>query len=156
MSSPFVIATFDRRRQIALWLCLSLFVVRVIGQVEVALLSPSWLPPFRAWESGLIPYSLLLPIQIALIAWLAIIAADHWRGSGYFWVTQGVTRSRLKLIAGIYFAVILVRLVITAAIPPHALLERGLIPVIAHWDLAAFIYLTACDCDSTSVTVPAD
>jgi hypothetical protein len=156
MSSPLLVVTLDRRRRIALWLCLSLFVVRVIGQVEVALLAPSWLPPFRAWESGLIPYGLLLPIQIVLIAWMAIIAADHWRGSGFFWVTRQSTCRRLKIIAATYFTVMLVRLVIMLAIPPHTLLERGLIPVIAHWDLAAFIYLTAFDCDPTSVTVPAD
>jgi hypothetical protein len=143
MSRPIVIASLDRTREMLLWLCLSLFVIRVVGQVEVVLLAPAWLPTFRAWESGLIPYSLLLPIQIVLIAWMAIIASDHSRGSGYFWVTRQSTRRRLKCIAGIYFAVMLLRLVITAAIPPHTLLERGLIPVIAHWDLAAFIYLTA-------------
>jgi len=142
MSSP-IVALLDRWRQMALWLCLSLFVVRVIGQIEVVLLSPSWLPPFRAWESGLIPYSVLLPIQVALIAWMAIIAADQWRGSGAFCVTHQKTRRRLKILAGLYFAVMLLRLVITVAVPPHTLLERGLIPVIAHWDLAAFIYLTA-------------
>ena len=128
----------------ALWLSLSLFVVRVVGQIEVVLLSPSWLPPFRAWESGLIPYTLLLPVQILLIALMAIIAADHWRCTGHFWVTRQSTRRRLKLIAAVYFAVMLLRLIVTTAIPPHTLLERGLIPVIAHWDLAAFIYLTAC------------
>lgn len=144
MSSPIVFARVDRWRQVALWLCLSLFVVRVIGQIEVVLLSPSWMPPFRAWESGLIPYSLLLPIQIILTAWMAIVAADQWRGSGHFWVTHRSTRRRLKIISGIYFTVMLLRLVITVAIPPHTLLERGLIPVIAHWDLAAFMYLTAC------------
>jgi hypothetical protein len=133
----------ERWRQVALWLCLSLFVVRVIGQIEVVLLPLSWLPPFRAWESGLIPYSVLLPIQIVLIAWMTIVATDHWRGSGYFWVTHRSTRRRLKIIAGTYFTVMLLRLGITAAIPPHSLAERGLIPVIAHWDLAAFIYLAA-------------
>jgi hypothetical protein len=156
MSRRFVIASLDRTREMLLWLCLSLFVIRVVGQVEVVLLAPSWLPPFRAWESGLIPYSVLLPIQILLIAWMAIIASDHSRGSGYFWVTQGLTRRRLRLIAGIYFAVMCIRLAMTVAIPPHTLLERGLIPIIAHWDLAAFIYLTACKCDPTSVTVPTD
>jgi hypothetical protein len=135
---------WERWQPWALWLSLSLFLVRVVGQIEVVLLSPSWLPPFRAWESGLIPYSLLLPIQIVLIAWMTIVATDHWRCSGYFWVTHRSTRRRLKIIAGIYFAVMLLRLVITVATPPHTLLERGLIPVIAHWDLAAFIYLTAC------------
>jgi hypothetical protein len=144
VSEPVVLAKFDRWRQVALWLCLGLFVARVMGQIEVTLLSPSWLPPFRAWESGLIPYSVLLPIQILLIAWMAIVTSDHWRGSGYFWVTLGSTRRRLKIIVGIYFAIMLFRLAITVAIPPHTLLERGLIPVMAHWDIAAFIYLTAC------------
>jgi hypothetical protein len=152
MSRPIVIASLDRTREMLLWLCLSLFVIRVVGQVEVVLLAPAWLPPFRAWESGLIPYSVLLPIQILLIAWMAIIATDHWRGSGYFWVTRESTRRRLKLIAGIYFAVMWLRLAITVAIPPHTLLERGLIPIIAHWDLAAFIYLAAGE--GTARTVP--
>ena len=138
------ISRLERWRSSALWLCLSLFVVRVIGQIEVVVLSPHWLPPFRAWESGLIPYAVLLPIQIVLIAWMAIVATDHGRGSGYFWVTHRSTRRRLKTIAGIYFAAMLLRLAITASIPPHSLAERGLIPVIAHWNLAAFIYLTAC------------
>jgi hypothetical protein len=141
----------DRWRQRLLWLCLSIFVVRVIAQIEVVLLSPPWLPPFRAWESGLIPYALLLPIQILLIAWMAIIAADQWRDTGSFWVTRRSTRRRLKVVAGTYFAVMWLRLVITAAIPPHTLLERGLIPIIAHWDLAAFIYLTAGDGAPTSI-----
>jgi len=143
VSARLSLTLIERRRSLALWLCLSIFVARVMGQIEVVLLAPSWLPPFRAWESGLIPYSVLLPIQILLIAWMAIIAADHWRGSGYFWLKRESTRRRLKLIAGIYFAVMLLRLVITVAIPPHTLLERGLIPIIAHWDLAAFMYLTA-------------
>jgi hypothetical protein len=151
------VTQWERWRQMALWLSFSLFVVRVIGQFEVVLRSPSWLPPFRAWESGLIPYSVLLPIQIVVIAWIAIVAADHWRGSGYFWVTLRKTRRRLKIIAGIYFAVMLIRLVITAAIPPYTLLERGLIPVIAHWDIAAFVYLTACTpqnyCDSCACSL---
>jgi hypothetical protein len=133
----------ERTRQIALWLCLGLFAVRVIGQIEVVLWSPSWLPPFQAWESGLVPYGVLLPVQIMLIAWMALVAADQWRGSGRFWVTQPATRRRLRIASGVYFAVMLLRLVMTAAIPPHSLTERGLIPVLAHWDLAAFIYLTS-------------
>jgi hypothetical protein len=136
-------ARLEHRRRAALWLLLGLFVARVVGQIEVVLLAPSWLPPFRAWESGLVPYSLLLPIQIVLISWMAIIAADHWRGCGRFWVSQATPKRRLKIGAAGYFAVMLLRLAITAAIPPHSLTDRGLIPVIAHWDLAAFIYLTS-------------
>jgi hypothetical protein len=144
-------ARLGRRRPLLLWVCLGLFIVRVTGQIEVVLLSPSWLPPFPAWESGLIPYSVLLPIQILLTAWMAIVAMDHWRGTGYFWVTQRSTRRRLKVIAVTYLGIMWLRLVITAAIPPHTLFDRGLIPIIAHWDLAAFIYLTAGDCASSSI-----
>jgi hypothetical protein len=143
MSARLLFTQLERRRSWALWLCLGVFVVRVMGQIEVLLRSPSWLPPFRAWESGLIPYSLLLPLQVVLIPCMAIVATDQTRGSGYFCVTHPSSRHRLKIIAGIYFAVMLLRLVITVAVPPHTLLERGLIPVIAHWDLAAFIYLAA-------------
>jgi hypothetical protein len=138
------VTRIERWRRTALWLSLSLFAVRVVGQIEVVLTAPSWLPPFQAWESGLIPYSLLLPMQIVLIAWMAIVAADHWRGHGRFWVTQKPTRHRLRVAAGMYFAAMLLRLVTTALIPPHTLTDRGLIPVIAHWDLAAFIYLSSC------------
>ena len=138
-----VLARPDQRRRIALWLCLSLFVVRVLGQIEVVLLSPAWLPPGGAWESGLIPYSVLLPLQILIIAWMTVVASDHWRGSGYFWVSRATTRRRLRIFARAYFAVMLLRLLITAAIPPHTLFERGLIPIIAHWDLAAFVHLCA-------------
>jgi hypothetical protein len=143
VSARLPVTRAERWRSLALWLCLSLFVVRVIGQIEVVLLSPSWLPPFRAWESGIIPYTVLLPTQIVLIAWMAIVAADHWRGSGAFWVKCQKTRRHLKILAGVYFAVMAFRLLITTIRPPHSLLERGLIPVIAHWDLAAFIYLAA-------------
>jgi hypothetical protein len=133
----------ERRRSWALWLCLAIFVVRVVGQIEALLLAPRWLPKFSAWESGLIPYPLLLPIQILLIAWMTAIAGDHSRGSGPMWVTDSRVRSRLTAFAALYASVMLVRLVVTAALPPHSVADRGLIPILAHWDLAGFIALLA-------------
>lgn len=133
----------ERWRITGLWACLALFTVRVVGQAEVLLLAPHGLPPFQAWESGLVPYPLLLPAQMLLIAWMAVIAAENTRGSGFFWVTREVTRQRLRMIAGIYAAVMALRLVVTIARPPHTVLDRGLIPIIAHWDLALFMVLVA-------------
>lgn len=141
-------------RRALMWLCLAVFVVRVLGQVEVSLCAPPWLPPLPAWESGLIPYPVLLPVQILLIAWMAVIAADHWRGSGFFWVTKSSTRRNLRLFAALYAAAMALRLVITAIFPPHTLLERGLIPVLAHWDLAAFIWLASDSGFSEPETLP--
>jgi hypothetical protein len=50
-----------------LWICIALFFARVVGQIEVLLLAPDWLPPMSAWYSGLLPYPILLPAQIGLL-----------------------------------------------------------------------------------------
>jgi hypothetical protein len=131
----------ERSRRLALWVCLGIFLVRVVGQIEVLLLAPPWLPPFSAWESGLIPYSVLLPLQILVVAWMGAIVSDHRRGSGPMWVESFPVRHRLNAFALIYASIMLVRLIVTAALPPHSVIDRGLIPILAHWDLAAFIAL---------------
>jgi hypothetical protein len=133
----------ERRRRLALWMCLGVFMVRIVGQIEVLLLAPAWLPPFSAWESGLIPYSVLLPLQILVVGWMAAIVSDHSRGSGPMWVESLRVRRRLNVFALIYASIMLVRLVVTAALPPHSVIDRGLIPILAHWDLAGFLALLA-------------
>src|SRR5580658_454950 len=133
----------EQWRLSALWLCLAIFVARVVGQIEVLLLAPHWLPPFSAWESGWVPYPVLLPVQLLLIGWMAAIASDHSRGSGPMWVTHARTRRQLTAFAAAYAGLMLLRLVVTAALPPHSLADRGLIPILAHWDLAGFIALLA-------------
>ena len=138
-----IVTVNERIRRLALWSCLGIFLVRVIGQCEVLLLAPPWLPPFSAWESGLVPYPVLLPVQILIAAWMAAIASDHSRGRGPMWVESPQTRRRLNVFAAVYASVMLVRLAVTAALPPHSLVARGLIPVLAHWDLAGFIALLA-------------
>ena len=133
----------ERRRRLALWLCLGVFLVRVVGQIEVLLLAPPWLPPFSAWESGLLPYPVLLPLQILVAGWMAAIVSDHTHGSGPMWVQSFKVRQRLNAFALLYASIMLARLVVTAALPPHSVIDRGLIPILAHWDLAAFIALLA-------------
>jgi hypothetical protein len=133
----------ERWRIAGLWACLALFVLRVLGQLEVLLLAPPYLPPFAAWESGLVPYAALLPAQILLIAWMAVITAEHTRGAGVFWVARAATRQRLRALACVYALVMALRFAITVALPPHTLLERGLIPILAHWDLALFLVLVS-------------
>ncbi|MGA2398072.1 MAG: hypothetical protein ABSG30_08435 [Steroidobacteraceae bacterium] len=144
----------ERRRCAALWLCLAIFMARVIGQIEALLLAPRWLPPFSAWESGWLPYPVLLPLQIVLIGGLAAIACDHSRGSGPLWVSRDRTRRRLNASAAAYAGLMLLRLAVTAALPQHSVVNRGLIPILAHWDLAGFIALLART--PTGSTAPAD
>jgi hypothetical protein len=133
----------ERIRRLTLWLCFGIFLARVIGQIEVLLLGPRWLPPFSAWESGLIPYPVLLPLQILIAAWMAAIASDHSRGGGRMWIESPRVRNRLNAFAAVYASVMLLRLAVTAALPPHSVVDRGLIPILAHWDLAGFVALVA-------------
>ena len=57
-----------------LWSCAALFASRVVGQLEALLVAPAWLPDMDAWYSGLMPYPLLLPAQIAILMLMAVVA----------------------------------------------------------------------------------
>ena len=46
---------------------LVLFFGRVVGQILVATIAPTWLPPMARWYSGLMPYRYLLPTQIVFL-----------------------------------------------------------------------------------------
>jgi len=58
------------------------FMGRVLGQALVAFFGMDFLPPMHEWQSGLIPYALLLPIQVVILGLQAKISADIWRGAG--------------------------------------------------------------------------
>ena len=117
-----------------------LFVLRVLGQLAVALFEPSWLPPFERWYSGLMPYPLLLPTQLAMVAAMIKIVADVARGSGLF-VRLGPRIGRF-LVRGsyAYAAGMVVRYVITMSLHPELRWFTGTIPIWFHLVLAAFLY----------------
>ena len=46
----------------------ALFAARVLGQALVAFLDVPLLPPMSAWYSGLLPYPILLPTQLLILA----------------------------------------------------------------------------------------
>ncbi len=130
-----------RRQAVLLGLLACAFLGRVLGQVTVALLEPNWLPPMQDWYSGRLPYSILLPIQVAILLIQARISWDLWRGSGFF--TQLYPRFGLGLVLFSYgyFAVMVIRYVITMVLFPERLwLGSGTIPVVFHWVLAPFLF----------------
>jgi hypothetical protein len=57
----------------------ALFFLRVLGQALVAYTSVNWLPAMEHWASGLIPYPILLTIQIAMLIVMVKISKDIWR-----------------------------------------------------------------------------
>jgi hypothetical protein len=147
-------ASRERTRVTALCACLLLFLSRVIGQVEVVLLQPDWLPPMAAWYSGLIPYPALLPIQIVLLMMMALVAYDHARGYGIFWPSKRSTRVVLAWCAGLYAVAMAVRLIVTLSAKEGGLLESGMIPVAFHWVLAGFLALLSAAPANRAESVP--
>lgn len=129
-------ALLDRRM---LWACTLLFMLRVVGQVEVVLLSPPWLPPMEAWYSGLLPYPVLLPVQIAILMAMAVLSAHDIDTSPRErrWPTL------VRGVAIVYFIAMVVRLLVQVLRGAPDLLAAGAIPVAFHWILALFLLVLA-------------
>ena len=117
-----------------LWLLLSLFVLRVVAQPLSLILDAAVLPPFNAWYSGAVPYWILLPGQLLIVFSLSFVARSLTGGT----VTPGRRQGVLLLVAGgIYFAVMLARLVLGATVLSHHLWFAKPLPTVFHLVLAS-------------------
>jgi hypothetical protein len=122
-----------------LWSCIALFAARVIGQLETVLLAPGWLPDMDAWYSGLVPYPLLLPAQIAILMLMAVVAWNRRIRNGSFSRSNPRKAGALRIFAGLYFVVIAVRLGVNVIDNGGEFWREGAIPVAFHWVLALFL-----------------
>src|SRR3954470_21085556 len=66
------------------WLFTILLTARVVGQIVVVMRAPRWLPPMEQWQSGLLPYPLLLAGQIVVLTLMVWISLDITNGTGPF------------------------------------------------------------------------
>lgn len=126
-----------------LWLLLALFSLRVLGQALVAAFSVSFLPPMEEWFSGVIPYPLLLAIQLVMIGVFATICIDLTRGAGYFARRRPGLGAFLTVFGFWYLAVMIIRYVLRMSLYPHERWTGGSIPIFFHWVLATFILIFA-------------
>lgn len=122
----------------ALWLFTVLLIGRVLGQIVVVLRAPRWLPPMEQWQSGLLPYPVLLAAQAVVLTLMIWISVDFSRRSG-FWVAP---HPRLGLVtvwwSYLYAGAMVVRYVIRMARRPDQRWLGGTIPIIFHTVVAAF------------------
>jgi hypothetical protein len=127
-----------------LGLLAALFLLRVAGQALVAYARTPGLPPMGEWYSGLLPYPLLLPAQVLILALLSWICADFARGDGY-WVRPHPRLGRwLARASYVYAGGMLVRYAVTMALhPERRWLGTGTIPIVFHWVLAAYLFTLA-------------
>ncbi len=124
-----------RSAAVLLWSCIALFAARVIGQLEVLLLAPAWLPEMEAWYSGLLPYPVLLPVQILILMIMSVVAWNRRIRTGRFARANPRLARGLRVFALLYFAAMATRLALQGM--EHA------IPIAFHWVLALFVLVSA-------------
>lgn len=125
--------------------CAALFAARVLGQLLVVIAQPRWLPPMEGWQSGLLPYPVLLGSQLLILAAQGVVIAD---------VAAGGTATRRPALAGLDSNAQGIALLALAAVyvigmayrtarrrrfdRPHWW-SRGTIPIVFHMVLATFL-----------------
>lgn len=117
-------------------LLLTIFVVRVAAQPLTLWIAAAYLPPFDAWESGALPYAVLLISQLAIVAGAYFLIRGL--SSGAARARRGVGQVVLAA-GGVYGGVMLARLLLGATVlTGHPWFARPL-PTLFHLDLAAFV-----------------
>ncbi len=124
-----------------LWVCTTAFALRVMGQVYVALYKPRWLPPMEEWYAGLLPYPLLLPAQLLILIAMTLGAYDYSLERGPFFITNATGGKIIVGLAGLYFAGMVVRYVVTMLRHPERRWVRIPVPIALHWVLAGYLFL---------------
>ena len=130
-----------RTYSITLGCLAALFMARVAGQAAVAFFHVGFLPPMQEWYSGLLPYPLLLPVQLAILAFQFEVSRELWVGRGRLVVPRPRLGTFLKWFSLVYFVGMLTRYIITMALFPERRWFGGSIPIFLHWVLAAYLYL---------------
>ncbi len=129
-----------RRYGILLSFLTFLFVLRVLGQVLVAFLGVDFLPGMEHWYSGLLPYPILLPIQIVMIIVMIRMTWDVMRGSRIFSIPKRGIGVSLRWFSYLYFLAMVVRYIYTMARHPELRWFGHTIPIWFHMVLAIFLY----------------
>jgi len=125
-----------------LWLFTGLFVLRVAGQVLVALRPRKWLPPM--WQWNLIPYPILLPIQIVFIVVMVWINLAFTSASGIAAAKSEGSGSFLIVFSAMYALAMAVRYVVRMHRRPDQRWFGGTIPIVFHFVLASYLYTLGC------------
>jgi hypothetical protein len=113
----------------------------VAGQALVVFLHVGFLPPMSAWYSGLVPYPVLLPVQLVILAIMAWINVELTAGAGTFATPRPRFGRGLRWFALVYFLAMVVRYVVTMTLHPEQRWLGGTIPIVFHWVLAVYIFV---------------
>jgi len=121
-----------------LWLFTGLFVLRVAGQILVAIQPRGWLPPMVQWN--FIPYPILLPIQLVLVIAMVWINRSFSLHAGGMTVKQPDAGSYLIIFSALYALAMVIRYVRRMRLQPDQRWFGGTIPIVFHLVLASYLY----------------
>ena len=113
---------------------------RVIGQLIVYLYAPRWLPPMDEWQSGLLPYPVLLVSQAVVLTFMTLICVDFVRTRGFFLEPHPAGGVFSVWFAYVYFGGMIVRYIVTMTRRPERRWFGGTIPIVFHSIMAAFLW----------------
>jgi hypothetical protein len=117
---------------------LLLFLFRVFAQLIQSIHPISILPPFEAWQSGALPYSILAMSQLLIMVICARIVWRFFAGT----VMPSIGKGRVVLALGLlYFGVMLFRLVMGFTLAQNHVWFSAKLPTMFHLVLAAFLIL---------------
>ena len=117
-----------------------LFALRVLGQALVVFFRVDWLPGTEHWFSGVIRYPVLLAVHLVMLPGMVKIAADIWRGRGFFAKPRPGCSRFLVACSIIYASSMVLRYALIMAQRPEMRWFGGTIPIFFHFVLAAFVY----------------
>ena len=123
---------------VALWVFTALVVYRVLGQLVVVIWAPKWLPPMEAWQSGLVPYWVLLLAQSFVLFLMVSISIDFTRGHGYWVAPRPWIGAAAFYWSYAYAAGMVVRYAHRMTRYPDQRWFGGTIPIVFHTVVAAF------------------
>ncbi len=125
---------------VALVILTGLFLARVLGQALVAFFDVPFLPPMTEWYSGLLPYPILLPVQIVMLVVMGKIDTDVARGIGAFARRRSAVGRVLRWSSYVYAGGMVLRYVLTMTWHPERRWLSGTIPIVFHWVLAGYVW----------------
>ena len=125
----------NRRYVIALAGLLALFVFRVVAQLAQWIHPVDFLPPFDDWQSGVLPYPVLLTGQILVLTVLLRVVVDHVTGRCIARRWLGIA---LLSGGGLYFAVMFFRLLASVTFAATDSWFGATVPAFFHLVLACF------------------
>jgi hypothetical protein len=122
-----------------------LFFLRVAGQVLVEYCGVTFLPPAEEWDSGLLPYPLLLSAQVVILCVMLRINLNVTRRRGFFTSPHPRLGRFLVVTSAVYAGGMVVRYFVSGALhPERRFWPPGSIPIIFHFVLAGYLFTLSC------------